>query len=108
MTSPFNDVCRHVHAARIAAEVHNTHDEKQKLVSHFRDKEWLIPPDLWEMWIQHFKEIVRLFTKDGYNIFSAQRCSFFSNRDPFRPASLPHQGPTTGCTKVLELNPVIS
>ncbi|KAF0438408.1 proteophosphoglycan ppg4 [Gigaspora margarita] len=106
---PFRDVCKHIHAAHIYLELScgklQRQDIKEKLVSHFKNKERAVALEYKNWFIyngtieQAYQEILRLFDATGDDIFFPNERQT-TIKDPFRPIDKIQIPTTIGAPKI--------
>ncbi|CAG8759411.1 22838_t:CDS:2, partial [Gigaspora rosea] len=108
LNGPFQDVCKHVHAARLYTEVLcgklQIQEIKERLVKHFKNKEYAVAPEK-KNYIIHrdtsdkvYQEILRLYSRLGNNIFFLMERKTIV-KDPFCPMDSIQVPLTSGAPK---------
>ncbi|CAB4379278.1 unnamed protein product [Rhizophagus irregularis] len=102
---PFQDVCKHVHAARLFHEA-NLHlnkelfvrQTKEKFVTYFKSKEKVVAAENKNRLIYEgdtdiaYNEIIRLYYLQGGSVFLPRNNISGRNSDPFKPPELSKRG----------------
>ncbi|PKB99203.1 hypothetical protein RhiirA5_430119 [Rhizophagus irregularis] len=102
---PFQDVCKHVHAARLfhKANLHLNKElfvrqTKEKFVTYFKSKEKVVAAENKNRLIYEgdtdiaYNEIIRLYYLQGGSVFLPRNNISERNSDPFKPPELSKRG----------------
>ncbi|CAB4473705.1 unnamed protein product [Rhizophagus irregularis] len=102
---PFQDVCKHVHAARLfhKANLHLNKElfvrqTKEKFVTYFKSKEKVVAAENKNRLIYEgdtdiaYNEIIRLYYLQGGSVFLPRNNISEHNSDPFKPPELSKRG----------------